>query len=196
MDKVSSIVDIESVLAQRIARERAQRGWSLADVAERSGVSRSMLSKIERGEASPTTTVLVRIAIAFGITLSELLAGPTSQASRLARAADQPIWQDPGTGYHRRQIYLSAAVPFELAEIELPAGASIAVPAYSYELIRQIVWVLEGTLTIKEGERRTRLESGDRLEFGPPSDVVFVNDSDQLCRYVVAVLRMANRLSA
>lgn len=189
-------MDIESVLAQRIARERAQRGWSLADVAERSGVSRSMLSKIERGEASPTTAVLVRIAIAFGITLSELLAEPTFLDSRLARAADQPIWTDPGAGYRRRQIYLSAAVPLELAEIELPAGATLAVPGYSYELIRQIVWVQEGTLTIKEGERRTRLESGDRLEFGPPSDVVFENESGQPCRYVVAILRMANRISA
>lgn len=155
-----------------------------------------MLSKIERGEASPTTAVLVRIAIAFGVTLSELLAEPTSLDSRLARAADQPIWKDPGTGYRRRQIYLSAAMPLELAEIELPAGASLAVPAYSYELIRQIVWVLKGTLTIKEGERRTILESGDRLAFGPPSDVVFENDSTQPCSYVVAVLRMANRLSA
>jgi transcriptional regulator with XRE-family HTH domain len=187
---------IESVLARRIAGERAQRGWSLADLAEGSGVSRSMLSKIEREEASPTTSVLVRIAMAFGITLSELLTAPAALDSRLARAADQPIWTDPGTGYRRRQIYLSAAMPLELAEIELPAGASVAVPAYSYELVRQVVWVLKGSLTISEGERRTRLEIGDRLEFGPPSDVVFGNDSDKPCRYVVAVLRMANKFSA
>lgn len=193
---MSTIVDIRSILAQRIARERAQRGWSLADVAERSGVSRSMLSKIEREEASPTTTVLVRIAIAFGITLSELLAEPTSLNSRLARTADQPIWTDPGIGYRRRQIYLSATTPLEMAEIELPAGASVAVPAYSYELVRQIVWVLKGTLTINEGERCTKLENGDRLEFGPPSDVVFENSSDRPCRYVVIVLRTASRLSA
>ena len=189
-------MDIESVLAQRIARERARRGWSLLDVAERSGVSRSMLSKIEREEASPTTTVLVRIAIAFGITLSELLAEPTSQDSRFARAADQRIWTDPRTGYRRRQIYLSTVIPLELAESELPARTSLAVPASSYETIRQIVWVLEGTLTIKEGERRTTLERGDRLEFGPPSDVVLENDSDQPCRYAVAFLRMTNGLSA
>lgn len=190
------MVDMESILAQRIARERAQRGWSLAEVAERSGVSRSMLSKIEREEVSPTTTVLVRIGIAFGITLAELLTAPTTIDSRLARAGDQPIWVDPKTGYRRRQIYLSAAMPLELTEIELPAKASVAVPGYSYELIRQVVWVLKGSLTISEGASHTTLEHGDRLEFGSPADVVFENESDKPCCYVVAVLRMANRLSA
>ena len=195
LDEMSRIMDIETVLAQRIARERASRGWSLADVAERSGVSRSMLSKIEREEASPTTTVLVRIAIAFGITLAELLSEPAAMDARLVRAADQPVWTDPATGYRRRQIYLSGSTPLEMEEIELPAGASLAVPAYSYELIRQVVWVLKGTLTIIEGERRAELGAGDRIEFGPPSDVVFENEGDKPCRYVVAVLRMANRLS-
>ena len=195
MDTVSSMVDMETVLAQRIARERAERGWSLADVAGRSGVSRSMLSKIERQEVSPTTAVLVRIATAFGITLAELLTAPTTTDSRLARAADQPIWTDPQTGYRRRQIYLSGAMPLELTEIELPAGTSVAVPGYSYELIRQIVWVQKGRLTISEGGSRTTLEHGDRLEFGSPSDVVFENEGDRPCLYVVAVLRMAGRLS-
>jgi uncharacterized cupin superfamily protein len=87
-------------------------------------------------------------------------------------------------------------MPLELTEIELPAGASLAVPAYSYELVRQIVWVLSGSLTISEGDRRTALQSGDRLEFGPPSDVVFGNESGEPCRYVVAVLRMTSKLSA
>ena len=196
VDTSSDSDSIESILARRIAGERALRDWSLADVAERSGVSRSMLSKIEREEASPTASVLVRIAAAFGITLSELLSEPATGNARLARSADQPVWTDPRTGYCRRQIYSGAAMPLELTEIELPAGAHLAVPAYSYELVRQIVWVLAGSLTISEGERRTALQSGDRLEFGPPSDVVFGNDSDEPCRYVVAILRTANKFSA
>ena len=83
-------METEAALADRIGRERAQRGWSLAEVAERSGVSRSMLSKIERQEASPTATVLLRIAAAFEVTLAELLTEPAAPSPRLARAADQP----------------------------------------------------------------------------------------------------------
>jgi transcriptional regulator with XRE-family HTH domain len=181
-------MDTEAALADRIARERAQRGWSLADVAERSGVSRSMLSKIERQEASPTATVLLRIAGAFGVTLAELLTAPAA-SPRLARVADQPTWTDPSSGYRRRQIYLSSTLPLELVEVDLPAGASVAAPASSYALIRQVLWVLEGAITIVEGERRTALQSGDRLEFGPPADVVFQNETDAPCRYLVAVVR-------
>ncbi len=182
-------MDSEAALAGRIAQERAQRGWSLADVAERSGVSRSMLSKIERQEASPTATVLLRIASAFGVTLAELLTEPAAASLRLARAADQPIWTDPSSGYRRRQVFLSSTLPLELVEVDLPAGAFVAAPASAYALIRQVLWVLEGAVTIIEGDQRTALQSGDRLEFGPPADVVFQNETDAPCRYLVAVLR-------
>jgi transcriptional regulator with XRE-family HTH domain len=183
------MVDVDAALAHRIAQERAKRGWSLAQLAERSTVSRSMLSKIERQEASPTATVLLRIAVAFGLTLAELLAESAIAGDRFSTAAEQPTWIDPATGYLRRQVYLSQALPMELVEVELPAGKSVAAPASSYELIRQVLWVLEGTVTVSEAGLRTVLNAGDRLEFGPPSDVVFRNETGKPCRYLVAVLR-------
>lgn len=182
-------MDMESELAAWIADRRKARGWSLADLAERSGVSRSMLSKIERREASPTATVLIKIATALDMTLAELLTGPQSSPPRHLPRAAQPTWTDPASGYLRRQVYLSPAMPLELVEIDLPAGASVSSPASSYALIRQVLWVLEGTVTICEGEARTVLAPGDRLEFGPPSDVVFLNHSGRPCRYLVALVR-------
>jgi len=148
-----------------------------------------MLSKIERAEASPTASVLVRIAAAFDLTLAELLTERSEAADRLQRAADQETWVDPLTRYRRRQIYLSAHMPLELVEIELPAGAKVAMPASVYVMIRQVVWVMGGRLTVVEGEHRSVLAPGDRLEFGPPSDCVFENDGLEACRYLVAVLR-------
>ena len=183
------MMDAGATLAQRIAQERIKRGWSLAQLAERSSVSRSMLSKIERQEASPTATVLLRIAAAFEMTLAELVTEPATAASRLARAADQSAWIDPATGYQRRQVYLSAALPLELVEVDLPPGACVAAPASSYAFIRQVLWVLEGVVTILEGEHQTVLGPGDRLEFGHPSDVLFRNEYEKRCRYLVAVLR-------
>ena len=61
-------------ISTRVKAEREARNWSLSDLAERSGVSKAMISKIERGEASPTATVLGRLSGAFGLTLSTLLA--------------------------------------------------------------------------------------------------------------------------
>src|SRR5690242_8210511 len=113
-------------LAARIALEREARGWSLAELAERSGVSKAMISKIERGEASPTATLLGRLSGAFGLTLSTLLARAEQSGGRLLRAAEQPEWRDPETSYVRRQIAPRADLPVELIRIELPAGAAVS----------------------------------------------------------------------
>lgn len=187
-DNSSTIVDSGAALARRIADERAARSWSLAELARRSGVSRAMLSKIERCEASPTATILMRIATAFETTLAGLLSEKVS-VSRHLSADEQPTWIDPATGYRRRQIYLSARLPLELVEVVLPPGAAVSAPASSYWLIRQVLWVLEGKVIIDEGGNPTVLEIGDSLEFGAPTDVQFRNESGQPCRYLIAVVR-------
>ena len=191
---MSTIVEDEALdrrLAQRIASLRTTQGWSLAELAARSTVSKAMLSKIERGESSPTATVLAKIAGAFGLTLAKLLSEPSQPPSRLVPRKDQPDWTDPATGYRRRQIYLSADVPLELVEVRLPAGAIVGMPASSYVLTRHVVWVLEGHLVVAEGGNRSELGPGDRVEFGPPVDTEYRNESEVACRYLVVVLRVS-----
>ena len=147
-----------------------------------------MLSKIERCEASPTATVLMRIAAAFETTLAGLLSERASVPRHLSADA-QPRWTDPASGYRRRQVYLSARLPLELVEVLLPPGAAVSAPASSYALIRQVLWVLEGKVVVDEGGHPAVLETGDSLEFGAPSDVQFRNESTRPCRYLVAVVR-------
>ena len=176
-------------IAQLIRRERDARGWSLAELADRSGVSRAMISKIERLEASPTATVLVRLAAAFDLTIAGLLLRAQGEGSRLVRAADQPRWRDPDTGFVRRQVFARQDHPVELTEVELPAGARVAFPAASYAFIRQVVWVEAGQLTIEEGRDRHVLAPGDSLGFGAPADCVLANETAEPCRYLVALCR-------
>ena len=176
-------------IAERLRAEREARGWTLADLADRSGVSRAMISKIERCEASPTATVLVRLAAAFDLTLAEFFAGLEQPRERLVRAADQPIWQDPASGYLRRQVFLRADNPIEIVHVELPAGARVGMPAMSYARIRQVVWVLDGALVIGEGGNRHELGQGDCLGFGAPADTTFENETDTPCRYLVVLAR-------
>ena len=176
-------------IADRLRLEREQRGWTLGDVAQRSGVARATISKIERGEASPTASVLVRLAGAFDLTLGGLIARAEGDAERLVRAADQPLWRDPASGYLRRQVFERADNPIEIVRVELPVGAQVAMPAASYGRIRQVVWVQDGCLTLEEGGRRYALAAGDCLGFGPPADTNFINDSSETCTYVVVVAR-------
>jgi transcriptional regulator with XRE-family HTH domain len=183
------VEDPTPAIARRLRTERAARGWTLDELASRSGVSKAMISKIERGEASPTAALLGRLSGALGLTLSTLLARAEGHGGRLVRAEDQPRWKDPETGYVRRQVSPPSDLPMELTAIGLPVGASVSFPAAAYDFIRQLIWVLDGKLTFVEGEVTHRLGPGDCLELGPPADCTFRNEGDTLCAYLVAVLR-------
>lgn len=174
-------------LATAIKHARQGAGLSGGELADRSGVSRAMISKVERGEAQPTAVLLARLATALGMPLSELIA--QAEHGRLTRLADQPTWTDPATGYTRRAISPRAGGPLELVEVELPAGAEVGFPAETYRTRHQQIWVLAGTLTFHEGDESHHLDPGDCLQLGPPQPCVFANRTDQPCRYLVALAK-------
>lgn len=187
---MDAIIDgAEIQLARRIRLERDARGWSLADLAARSGVAKASLSKIERGEMSPSAGLLVRIAGAFDLTLAGLLLRAEGERSRLTRSADQPVWRDPATGYVRRQVFSRPDHPTELVTVELPPGQHVRFPAWSYAHTRHVVWVRKGALSLTEGGVRHELAAGDSLGFGPPSEVTYANDSAAPCVYAVILVR-------
>lgn len=183
------IDDTGARLARLLRVERDARGWSLADLAERAGVSKGAISKIERQETSPTAVMLVRLAGAFDLTLAGLLLRAEGTGDRLSRAADQPVWRDPETGYVRQQVFSRADHPLEVVTVDMPAGQSVVLPASSYAHIRQAVWVLAGDLVILEGAERHELAVGDCLGFGPPSEVTLANETAAPCTYLVVLAR-------
>ncbi|WP_421995008.1 helix-turn-helix domain-containing protein [Roseococcus sp.] len=184
---------LQSLLAGRIRREREARGWSIAELATASGVSRAMISKVERGEASPTATLLGRLSGAFGLTVSALLARAESDggAGRLARASEQAVWTDPETGYIRRQLSPPGADP-EMIHVEMPPGGRVAYPASSYAFMRgHCVWLIAGGLTIRESGVASVLRPGDCLAFdlAVPQDREYENHTASPCRYLVTLAR-------
>jgi transcriptional regulator with XRE-family HTH domain len=183
------IDDTSRRIARRLRLERSARGWSLADLAARSGVGKATISKIEREETSPTAAILVRLAAAVDLTLAGLLIKAEGGDDRLVRAASQPTWTDPATGYRRRQVFLRSDHPLELVEVEMPPGQAVMLAAAAYAVIRQVLWVTEGDLVVIEPGRRYDLGPGDCLAFGPPADVTIANEAAAPCRYVVALTR-------
>jgi len=175
-----------------------------------SGVSRAMISKIERGESSPTAVLLGKLSAALELSVSELLSGArlgdgreqaatepaaaepppaaAAAAGRVRRAADTPHWRDPDTGYLRRQIS-TAGFPAAVTEVTLPPHARVPYPAAAYAFIAQLVWVLSGELTLTDGSVRRVLAPGDTFELGQPRSREFRNETAEDCRYVVVVTR-------
>lgn len=181
--------DPTEAISASLKKQRMARDWSLADLAERSGVSKAMISKIERGEASPTATVLGKLSGAFGLSLSALLALAEQPGERISRRASQPVWQDPETGYIRRALSPPERGMLELLEIELPPRAQVAYPASAFVFQHQQILVTQGTLLFDEGGQRHRLERGDCLQLGPPVDCSFSNPAATACRYLIALVR-------
>jgi transcriptional regulator with XRE-family HTH domain len=181
---------LSASLAATLQSARLSRDLSVNALADRSGVSRAMIGKIERGEAQPTAVLLGRLSGALGLTLSELVARAEGGAGDLLRrAGDQPTWTDPATGYRRRAISPITDSPLELVEVELPAGASVSYPADAYIFKYQQIWVLEGELRFVEGEMVHELSTGDCLQLGAPAACTFVNPTEVACRYLVALVK-------
>src|SRR6202043_934631 len=100
--------DLNQRIAERVGELRAVQGLSLDALASRSGVSRSMISLIERGESSPTAVVLEKLSAGLGVMLASLFDAPAAAAGapagRVAGRDAQPQWQDPASGYRRRNV--------------------------------------------------------------------------------------------
>ncbi|WP_216210083.1 helix-turn-helix domain-containing protein [Amycolatopsis aidingensis] len=180
---------LSASLAATVHTARLAHGLSVGALAERSGVSRAMIGKIERGDAQPTAALLGRLSGALGLTLSELIARAEGGSGRLARAAEQPTWTDPDSGYRRRAVSPPAGGPLELVEVELPPGAEVSYGAEAYVFKYQQLWILRGHLRFREGEVVHELEEGDCLQLGPPSPTSFHNPAAEPCRYLVALAK-------
>ena len=188
-DEMSSKEDNLNIrIGQKVKEEREKRGWSLTELADHSGVSRAMIHKIERGESSPTAVLLARLSGSFDMSISQLLAQTEVQTGTLVRHENQPVWQDPETGYLRRHVS-PGEMPVDLVSVELPANTAVPMPAISYISRRQLIWVLEGSLTFEAGSSTYEMAAGDCLELGDPADCVFRNNTRKACRYAVIVLR-------
>jgi transcriptional regulator with XRE-family HTH domain len=187
-------VDVENTgigpaLAARIRLGRNSRGWSMDDLSQRAGVSRAMISKIEREECSPTAMVLGRLSGAFEISMSALLAGVGEERKRVVRLAEQQLWTDPETGYTRRAVSPPAGGPLRIVEVELPPGAKVTFPASAYTFLHHQIWILAGHLRFHEGASVHDLHKGDCLQLGVPEECSYENPSgSRNCRYLVVTV--------
>lgn len=190
-----SSADLNQRIAVRVRALRSAQNLSLDALADRSGVSRSMISLIERGESSPTAVILQKLAAAFGVVLSSLFdpSPETTDDSAIrgpvARRADQPAWRDPDSGYVRRNVSPPAVPqPIQIVDVEFPAGARVAFENHGRDAHTcQQVWVLRGAMDLTVGKQKHRLEEGDCLAMSLDQPVMFFNPTKKTTRYAVVI---------
>src|SRR5262245_7250825 len=190
MMRESRAQDINQRLATRVRDLRGGGGLSLESLAQRSGVSRSMISLIERGESSPTAVVLEKLAASLGVSLAALFEDTRAPASPVAKRKDQPQWRDPASGYLRRNLSpAGCAAPLQLVEIEFPPGARIAYESGVREVpLHQQVWVLEGSIELRLGNEQVHLDAGDCFAMQLDRPTTYRNPGRKPARYLVAIV--------
>jgi len=182
---------MEARIAAGIRQRREALSLSVNDLAERSGVSRAMISKIERVEASPTAALLGRLCNALGMTLSSLIASAEATPSfPLARAKAQPVWRDPETGLRRTMVSpMNSGSRTEIVQIELPPGAAVEYERQQVSHYEQHILVLDGTLSLNTEGQDITLEAGDCLFRHVGAAHRFANEARRTCRYLVVICR-------
>jgi transcriptional regulator with XRE-family HTH domain len=189
------MIDSARTLDQRIARRvselRVAGRFSLNTLAARSGVSRSMISLIERGESSPTAVVLEKLAAGLNVTLPSLFDAPIdpgdAQVSPIARRRDQPLWKDPASGYVRRNVSPAGIrQPLQIVEMRFSPGGRVAFESPVREMrVMQQVWVLQGEIDITLGKAHHKLREGDCLAMELDRPTMFHNPKKKTARYAV-----------
>ena len=153
-------------LGGRVKQLRAERGWSLEALANASGVSRSMLSQIEREQANPTLAVTLRIARAFGMALGDLLEMPgATSAVTVIRAADRAYHYRSDKDCRIRTLSpLNLEKDVEFYEVQLQSGGALRSSPH-FEGTREFLTVQKGHVRVESAGDAEELDPGDSASY-------------------------------
>lgn len=176
-------------LSKRLVALREKQGLTLDELAERSGVSRASLSRIERGETSPTAFVLGRLCAVYKVPMADLFTGVEDAGDDLVRHADQPLWTDPETGFRRLGVSPSRpGFKGSMIEAVLPAGATVSYDASPILNLEHHLVLLAGRLSVRIGASEFELQPNDCLRFRLSEGNSYKALGPEPARYILCVI--------
>jgi transcriptional regulator with XRE-family HTH domain len=176
-------------IAQRLRTLRAERHWSLDELAKLSNVSRAALSRLENAEVSPTASVLGKLCAVYGLTMSRLMRMVEDEFSPLLKRADQPVWTDPAGGFRRRSVSPPAqALAGEVIECELDPATHISYDKPPRPGLEHHLHLIEGRLDITVDGVAWQLQPGDCLRYQLAGASMFSTAPDVGARYSIFIV--------
>lgn len=176
-------------LAGRLAALRHDRDWSLDHLAMLSGISRASLSRLEKGDVSPTAEVLGKLCAAYGLPMSRLMMMVEDPFVPHVTFADQQEWQDPETGFTRRIVSPPAqGLSAEVIEGHLPPSSRIQYDAPPHAGLEHHLILQDGALSIDLGETRHDLTGGDCLRYHLSGPSRFETGPARGARYLLVLI--------
>ncbi|SLN59882.1 HTH-type transcriptional regulator PuuR [Falsiruegeria litorea R37] len=181
--------DLSNRLSERLKELRQGRGWSLDELATASGLSRATLSRMEKGEVSPTAESLGRLCRAFGLPMSRLMMMVEDTFTPRVPVERQTEWTDPETGYVRRSVSPPApGLSGEVIECHLPPGTRVAYDGPPKPGQEHHVILLDGAMSLTVDDTRHNLSAGDCLRYHLSGPTVFETSERRGVRYMLVLI--------
>jgi len=182
---------INEHLGRRVKKLRGDRGWSLDNLASASGVSRSMLSEIEREKANPTLAVTFRIATAFGMTLAELVETPAAAPTiQVVRGDDRSqVFRSDKQHQVRTLSPLNLEKDVEFYEVVLKPGGALRSRPH-FDGTREFLTVQKGRVRVESASGSAELAAGDSATYRADVPHALVNvGSGEAMLFLVDIYR-------
>lgn len=184
---------VEAIYGERLGARmkdlRRERGLTLEELAEHSGVSRAMISKVERGEKNPTLVVAAKVAEGLGVTLSELLGVEERREVVVVPCERRMVMRDPETGFERQLLSPTfGGRGIEFVRNVVPEGSTSGEFPPHRRGVEEYVVVEKGRLRAVIGGEKYLLEEGDALYFEADTAHRFDNAGDGECSYYLVIV--------
>lgn len=173
--------NLNDVIAQNLKRIREEKKLSLEKVAEMTGVSKTMLGQIERGESSPTITTVWKIANGLKITFTTLIDNPQPDTLVIEKSSITPLIEDNG----KYRVYpffpYESGRHFEVFTSEIEKGGYLSAEAHG-EGTEEFITVFDGELTVRVGNEEYTVNTGSSIRFKADRPHAYHNSGSTLTR--------------
>ena len=175
-------------LGERVRALRRERGWTLELLAERSGVSRAMISKLERGEKNPTLVVAAKVAEGLGVSLSRLVGIEERREVVVVPRGRGMVMRDPETGFERQLLSPSfGGRGVEFIKNVVPESSTSGDFPPHRRGVEEYVVVEKGHLRVVLGGEEYLLDEGDAAYFEADVAHRFDNAGEGECSYYLVI---------
>lgn len=173
-------LDLNGIVADNLKRIRSEKKLSLDKVAEVSGVSKSMLGQIERGESNPTITTLWKIASGLKISFSSLVNHPQPETMVVRKSETVPL--EDNSQYRVYSIFpYEEGRRFEIYTIEIEKGGYFNSDAHG-DKTEELITVFDGELTVRVDKEEYTIPTGDAIRFRADKPHSYHNSGMQITR--------------
>ncbi len=177
---------INSIVAENLKRLREQRKMSLDMAAKVSGVSKSMLGQIERGDVNPTISTVWKIANGFKVPFTELVSRPEAEHEVIHKGMVQPLLEDEGH-YRNYPVFLyDSRRRFDMLNIELDPGSVLQAEPHP-ENTQEFLMIFSGELEVEAAGEILRTGEGGAIRFRADCPHRYHNPGEEICRLSMVV---------